>query len=62
LPGLGTGVGHVPPAAAAEAMIEAVLAHLKAGKTSLNRVLFVLYQDDAYRAFTDTLKRMAALK
>ena len=62
LPGLGTGVGHVPPGAAAEAMLEAVIAHLKAGKTSLKRILFVLYQDEAYRAFTDTLKRMAAIQ
>jgi O-acetyl-ADP-ribose deacetylase len=62
LPALGTGVGHVPPAAAAEAMLEAVVAHLKAGKTSLKRVLFVLYQDDAHRAFTETLKRKAGLE
>ena len=62
LPALGTGVGHVAPSAAAEAMLEAVLAHLKAGKTSLKRVLFVLYQDDAHRAFTETLKRKAGLQ
>ena len=62
LPALGTGVGHVAPSAAAEAMLEAVLSHLKAGKTSLKRVLFVLYQDDAYRAFTETLKRKAGLQ
>lgn len=62
MPALGTGVGHVAPAAVAEAMLEAVITHLKAGKTSLKRVLFVLYQDDAQRAFTDTLKRMAGLK
>jgi O-acetyl-ADP-ribose deacetylase (regulator of RNase III) len=62
LPALGTGVGHVAPSAAAEAMLEAVLSHLKAGKTSLKRVLFVLYQDEAYRAFTETLKRKAGLQ
>jgi len=62
LPALGTGVGHVAPSAAAEAMLEAVIGHLKAGKTSLKRVLFVLYQDDAQRAFTETLKRMAGLQ
>jgi O-acetyl-ADP-ribose deacetylase (regulator of RNase III) len=62
LPGLGTGVGHVAPGAAAEAMLDAVIAHLKTGKTSLKRILFVLYQDEAYRAFTDTLKRMAAIQ
>ena len=62
LPALGTGVGHVAPSAAADAMLEAVVGHLKAGKTSLKRVLFVLYQDDAHRAFTETLKRLAGLQ
>jgi O-acetyl-ADP-ribose deacetylase (regulator of RNase III) len=62
LPALGTGVGHVAPAAAADAMIEAVVAHLKAGKTALKRVVFVLYLDDAYRAFTDTLKRVGGIQ
>jgi O-acetyl-ADP-ribose deacetylase (regulator of RNase III) len=62
LPALGTGVGHVPPAAAAETMITAVAAHLKTPKTTLKRVVFVLYQDEAFRAFTDTLKRVVALQ
>ena len=62
LPALGTGVGHVPPAAAADAMMDAVVAHLKAGKTALKRVVFVLYLDDAYRAFTDTLKRVGGIQ
>jgi O-acetyl-ADP-ribose deacetylase (regulator of RNase III) len=62
LPALGTGVGHVAPVAAADAMLEAVVAHLKTGKTSLKRVLFVLYQDEAHRAFTETLKRLAGLQ
>jgi len=62
LPALGTGVGHVPPLVSAEAMLTEVVKHLKAVKTSLNRVVFVLYQDDAYRAFTDTLKRLTALQ
>jgi O-acetyl-ADP-ribose deacetylase (regulator of RNase III) len=62
LPALGTGVGNVPPATAAEAMVTAVVDHLKSGKTSLKRVVFVLYQDDAHRAFTDTLKRVAAVQ
>ncbi|HTO10318.1 MAG TPA: macro domain-containing protein [Candidatus Binatia bacterium] len=62
LPALGTGVGHVPPAAAAEAMLPAVVSHLKSAKTTVKRVVFVLYQDEALRAFTDTLKRLAALQ
>jgi O-acetyl-ADP-ribose deacetylase len=62
LPALGTGVGQVPPAAAADAMLGAVVAHLKSPKTTLKRVIFVLFQDEAFRAFTDTLKRLAALQ
>src|SRR5689334_6606976 len=62
LPALGTGVGHVPPQAAAEAMLTAVVTHLKSAKTTVKRVVFVLYQDEALRAFTDTLKRLAALQ
>jgi O-acetyl-ADP-ribose deacetylase (regulator of RNase III) len=58
MPALGTGVGHVPPPASAEAMLPTVAEHLKAGKSSLKRVLFVLYLDDVYKAFSDTLKRL----
>jgi O-acetyl-ADP-ribose deacetylase len=62
LPALGTGVGHVPPPLSAEAMIDAVVSHLKTGGTTLKRVVFVLYQDDAYRAFIDTLKRVGGIQ
>ena len=62
LPALGTGVGHVPPPAAAEAMLTAVVSHLKSAKTTVKRIVFVLYQDEALRAFTDTLKRLAAIQ
>jgi O-acetyl-ADP-ribose deacetylase (regulator of RNase III) len=58
-PALGTGVGHVPPSIAAEAMIGTVARHLRGGGSSLRRVVFVLYQDDAYKIFIDTLKRLA---
>ena len=58
LPALGTGVGHIPPPVSADAMLKEVVAHLKRGQSSLRRVVFVLYLDDAYRAFTDTLKRL----
>ena len=61
LPALGTGLGHLAPTAAADAMIEAVAAHLKAGKTALKRVVFVLYLDDAYRAFIETLKKVGGI-
>jgi len=62
LPALGTGVGHVPAAVSASAMLNAVVAHLKGSQTGLKRVIFVLYQDDAYKAFTDTLKRLGGVQ
>lgn len=58
MPALGTGVGHVPPLDSAEAMLVTVAEHLKAGKSTLKRVVFVLYLDDVYKAFTATLKRL----
>lgn len=57
LPALGTGVGHVAPPASADAMLPEVVGHLRRGQSTLRRVVFVLYLDDAYRAFSDTLKR-----
>ena len=62
LPALGTGVGQVAPGVAAEAMLSVVMTHLKSAKTVLKRVVFVLYQDETFRAFTDTLKRLGALQ
>jgi O-acetyl-ADP-ribose deacetylase len=62
LPALGTGVGHVAPGLSADAMIEAVVSHLKAGGSTLKSVIFVLYQDEAYRAFIDTLKRVGGVQ
>lgn len=62
LPALGTGVGHVPPGVCADVMLSTVVEHLRAGGASLKRVTFVLYQDDAYKAFIDTLKRLGAVQ
>ena len=62
LPALGTGVGHVPPPVSADAMLSEVVGHLKRGQSSLRRVVFVLYLDEAYRAFTETLKRLGGVK
>ena len=62
LPALGTGVGHVAPPVSANAMLDAVVSHLKGSPTGLKRVVFVLYQDDAYKAFTDTLKRLGGVQ
>ena len=61
LPALGTGVGHIPPAVSAEAMLKEVVGHLKGRQSSLRRVVFVLYQDDAYKAFSETLKRLGGV-
>jgi len=62
LPALGTGVGHVPAALSAEAMLEAVVSHLRAGESSLKRVIIMLYQDETYRAFIDALKRVGGIQ
>ena len=50
-------MGGVPPARAAEAMVKTVVDHIKSGGSSLQRVIFVLYQEDAFKAFADALKR-----
>lgn len=57
LPALGTGVGHVPPDVSANAMVDTVVAHVRTGSSSVRKVLFVLYEDAAFKAFSETLKR-----
>lgn len=57
-PALGTGVGGFPPSEAAEAMLGAVLSHLQTEGTSLRRIVFVLYQEEAWRPFTEVLRRL----
>ena len=61
-PALGSGVGGVPPAQSAEAILSTIVQHVARGGSSLQRILFVLYQDEAYKAFTDTLKRLSGTK
>jgi len=61
-PALGSGVGGVPPTQSAEAMLSTVVQHVTKGNSSLQRVVFVLYQDEAFKAFTDTLKRLSTTK
>jgi O-acetyl-ADP-ribose deacetylase (regulator of RNase III) len=61
-PALGSGVGGVPPAQSADAILSTVVQHVARGNSSLQKVLFVLYQDEAYKAFTDTLKRLSPIK
>jgi len=59
-PALGSGVGGVPPTQAAEAMVSTVVEHVRKGNTSLQKVVFVLYQDEAFKAFSDALRRLGA--
>ncbi|MGQ9674665.1 MAG: macro domain-containing protein [Chloroflexota bacterium] len=54
-PALGTGVGGFPLSTAAEVMVSAVREHLKRA-TSLDRVVFVLFGDEAYQAFEEKIK------
>jgi O-acetyl-ADP-ribose deacetylase (regulator of RNase III) len=61
-PALGSGVGGVPPAQSAQAMVSVLVEHLKGGKSSLQKVLFVLYQDEAHKAFADVLKRAGGVQ
>ena len=49
-PAIGTGVAGFPMDECARIMFAAVLEHL-AGKTSLEKISFVLFGDDAYRTF-----------
>ncbi len=60
-PALGTGVGGFPAASAAEAMLGAVVSRLKGETTSLRKIVFVLYQEEAWKAFTETLKRLGGV-
>jgi O-acetyl-ADP-ribose deacetylase (regulator of RNase III) len=55
-PALGTGVGGFPLEQCARLMISTVLKHLR-GADSVERVIFVLYGQPAYRAFTEELER-----
>src|SRR5499426_2488100 len=61
-PALGSGVGGVPPEKSASAILSAMLAHLKSGTSSIQKILFVVYQDEAYKAFTETLKALSGAK
>ncbi len=58
-PALGSGTGGVPPEQTAEAMVSAIVEHVRKGNTSLQKVVFVLYQKEAFGAFSDALKRIA---
>jgi O-acetyl-ADP-ribose deacetylase (regulator of RNase III) len=61
-PALGSGVGGVPPEKSADAILSTVLDHMKSGSSTLQKILFVVYQDEAYKAFTEALKRLSPTK
>jgi len=54
-PALGTGVGGFPMAEAAKIMIGAVKEHLQSSESTLETVYFVLFSEDAFKAFEQTL-------
>lgn len=55
-PAFGTGLGRLSPREAAEAMVDAVRAHLRSTpQTSLRRIHLVLFQDDLVAAFRAAL-------
>ena len=56
-PAIGTGVAGFPIDACAERMVATVRDHLGSGKSSLERVLFVLFDRAAYDAFAAALGR-----
>ena len=61
-PALGSGVGGVPPERSAEAVLSTVLEHVKRGASSLDKVVFVLYEDTAQKAFSEALRRLTGVK
>jgi len=61
-PALGSGVGGVPADQSANAILSTVVEHVRQGASSLERILFVLYEDSALRIFSETLKRLAGAK
>jgi hypothetical protein len=42
-------------------MLTALAEHLKSGKSSLQKVQFILYQAEAQKPFTDMLKKVTGL-
>ena len=60
-PALGTGAAGLGATHSADAMPKTLVQHLKAGNSTLEKVVFVLYQDEAHKAFTDTLKKLTGV-
>jgi O-acetyl-ADP-ribose deacetylase len=58
-PALGTGVGGFPLQECAQVMIKAVLEHVKV-RTSLEKIYFVLFDDEALKLFEETYQQLTA--
>jgi hypothetical protein len=43
-------------------MLTTVVEHVKRGTSSLEKVLFVLYEDQAQKAFSEVLKRLGGVR
>lgn len=58
-PSIGTGVGGFSVQSAAEIMLKTAIEFIKTEKeTSINQVIFVLFTEDAFDAFTEELSRL----
>lgn len=58
-PAIGTGIAGFPMDECARIMLGETLEHLKS-RTSLERIYFVLYDDQALRTFEETYRQMSA--
>ncbi len=56
-PGMGTGVGGVPPKEAAEVMINEIINHLRRSKEVV-KVVLVAFNEELYRAFEEVLNKV----
>ena len=58
LPAISTGIFGFPMDRAAEIMLRTTIDYLREGDTGLERVVYVLWGDDAYRTFESTLQKL----
>jgi len=57
-PAISTGIFGFPKDRCAEIMLKCVKEYLSSGRTGIERVIFCLYDDETYRIFDETLKRL----
>ncbi len=60
LPAISTGIFGFPMERAAEIMLKTTLDYLREGNTGLERVVYVLWGEDAYQTFRTTLQKLLA--